>query len=97
MKIILTIFKFRNECYRQLERKKYKKKNGVICLASMFSSLIVVLKLFKKYIFCDFVLTSGRNLGLLKQFTYIHQEIVLFIMQWLTVSEILGFEVEEFC
>ena len=80
-----------------IRAEKVQEKNGVICLASMFPSRIVVLKLFKKYIFCDFVLTSGRNLGLLKQFTYIHQKIVLFIMQWLTVSKILGFEVEEFC
>ena len=51
------------------------------------------------------MLTSTRNLSLLKQFAYKHMEglvmhlqnMVLFIMLWLTVSEILGFEVEELC
>ena len=46
-----------------------------------------------------------RNLSLLKQFTYMHmkglvmhfQKMVLFIMLCLTNSEILGFEVEQFC
>ena len=33
----LSILKFRNECYKQLEWKKYM-KNGVICIVSMFSS-----------------------------------------------------------
>ena len=46
------------------------KKNGVICLVSMFPSLVMVLKLSKKCIFCNFVLTSARNLSLLKRFTY---------------------------
>ena len=53
----------------------------------------------------SFVLTSAKNLSLLKQFTNMHlkglvthfQKMVLFIMLWRTVSEILGFEVEGFC
>ena len=61
-------------------------------------------KLSKKCIFCNFVLTSARNLGWLKQFTYMHlkslimhfPKLVLFIMLWLTVSEVWVFEVEEF-
>ena len=65
---------------------------------------VMVLKLSKKCIFCNFGLTSARNLSLLKQFTYIHQKglvthfqnLMLFIMLWLTVSEILVFEVEKF-
>ena len=85
--------------------EKSRWKNGVICLVPMFPSWVMVLKLSKKVHFCNFVLTSARNLCLLKQFTYIHlkglvthfQKMVLFFMLWLTVSEILVFEVEEYC
>ena len=64
----------------------------------------MVLKLSKKGIFCNSVLTSARNLSRLKQFTYMHlkglvthfQKLVLFIMLWLTVSEVWVFEVEDF-
>ena len=56
-------------------------------------------KSLKSAFFGNFVLTSARNLSLLKQFTYIHlkglvtyfQKMVLFIMLWLTVSEISEF------
>ena len=54
--------------------------------------------------FCKFVLTSARNLSRLNQFTYMHlkglvthfQKSVLFIILWLTVSEVWAFEVEKF-
>ena len=42
--------------------EKEDEKNGVICLVSMFPFWLMVLKLSKKCIFCNFVLTSGRNL-----------------------------------
>ena len=53
--------------------------------------------------FCNFMLTSARNISLLKQFTYIHlkglvrqfQKMVLFTMLWLTVSGILGFDIKK--
>ena len=49
------------------------------------------------------MMTSVRNRSLLNQITYMHlkglithfQKMILFIMQWLTVSEILGFEVKD--
>ena len=47
-------------------------KNGIICLVSMFPSWVMVLKLSKECISCNFVLNSARNLSLLKQFTYMH-------------------------
>ena len=64
-KWILSIFNFRNEYYKHLDRKMG--------------------------IFCKFVLTSARNLSLLKQFTYMHlkglvthfQKMVLFVILWL--------------
>ena len=73
-------------------------KIWVICPVSMFSSSFVVLKLSKKVhflYFCD---------DITKQFTYRHlkvlvadfQKMVLFVL-WLIVSEIFGFEIEEFC
>ena len=55
-----------------LRSEKVDEKNGVICLVSMFPSWVMVVKLFKKVIFCNFVLTSTRNLNLFKQFTYMH-------------------------
>ena len=63
-------------------------ENGAICLVSMFLFRVMVLKLSKKDIFCDFVVTSVRNLSLLKQFTYMHpkgpvmhfHKVALFIM-----------------
>ena len=59
--------------------------------------LVMVLKLTKIVHFCKFVLTSGRNLNLLKQFIYIHlkdlmmlfQKILCFIGVWATVYKIL--------
>ena len=73
-------------------------KNEVICLVSMFSYWVMVLKL---CIFCNFVLNLARNLidNSNRQFTYMHlkgliihlQEMLLFIMLWLTVSELLEF------
>ena len=61
--------------------EKVDEKNGVICLASIFSSRVMVIKLSKKCI-------SAANLGLLKQFTYMHlkglvthfQKMILLIM-----------------
>ena len=71
-----------------------RKSRWVISLVSMFPSWVMVFKLSKK------VLTSARNLSLLKQFTYMNlkylvthfQKMVLFIVLW-----ILVFEVKEFC
>ena len=65
-KWILNIFKFRNECYKQLERKKHMKKMGS-CLVFMFPFRVMVFKLSKKVHFCNLVLTSVRNRSLLKQ------------------------------
>ena len=78
------------------------KKSVVISLISMFPSELWSLNC-QKGLFCNFVLTSARNIGLLKQFTYMHlkglimyfQKMVLFVMLWHTVLEISGFEVEE--
>ena len=102
-KWILNIFKFRNEYYKQIGKRRWK--NGVICQVSVFPIWVMVLNLTKKVHFLQFAPTSTRNLSLLKQFKYMRlkglathfQKMLLLIMLWLTVSEILMFEVEEFC
>ena len=75
-KWILTIFKYLTECFKQLQQKK-RWKNGVICLVFMFSSYVMVSILSKKYIFCNFVLTSATNLSLLKQFTCMYLKVLI--------------------
>ena len=105
MKINFEYFQTQKWILQTVRSQKVHEKNGVICLVSILPSWVMVLKLSKKCIFCNFMLTSARNLSLLKQFTYIHlkrlvthlQEMILFIRLWLPVSEILVFEVEEFC
>ena len=83
---------------------KSKWKNGVICLVSMLPSWVMVCKLSKKVhmcIFYNFVLTSARNLSLLKQFRYMHlkviitlfQKILWFIVVSATVDEILAIKI----
>ena len=52
--------------------EKVDEKNGVICVVFMFPSRVMILKLSKKVHFFNFVLTSVKNLSILKQFTYMH-------------------------
>ena len=83
---------------REFKREKVGKirwQSEVICLFSMFRSCVLVFKLSIKCIFCNSVLTSAWNLSLLKQFTCMNlkglvthfYKLVLFILLWLTVSE----------
>ena len=104
-KWILSILKFRNKYYKQLDREKVDEKNGVICLVSMFPSWIMVLKLSKKVHFLQFCADLSKKSKFIKAiFTYMHlkglvthfQKMVLFIVLWLTILEILVFEIEEF-
>ena len=78
-------------------------KNVVICLVSMFPSLVIVLKLSKEVLFFNFVLTSARNLSVLKQFTYMHlkvyitlfQKMTWFIGAWATVHVMLAIKLSK--
>ena len=80
------------------------KKMGSFVYLPCFHYNLWSLKFLKKCIFCNIVLTSARNLSLLKQFIYMHlkglvthfQKMVLFILLWFTVLKILVFEVENF-
>ena len=73
-------------------------KNGVICLVSMFISWVMVLKLSRKGIFCNFVLISAKTLSLWRQFAYMHlkvlialfQKMICFLGVWTTVHEVLA-------
>ena len=88
MKTNFEYFQIQKWILQSVKPEKVDKKNGVICLVSMFPSRVMVLKLSKKMHFWNFLLTSVRNLSLLKQFTYMHlkslvthfQKMVLFIM-----------------
>ena len=83
--------------------EKLDEKSGVICVVSIFPSWLMILKLSEKVHFLNFVLTSAKNLSILKQFTYMHlkdlvthfQKMLLFTMLWLNVLKILVFEIEE--
>ena len=84
--------------------KKVDEKNRVSYLVSMFPSYIMVLKLPKKVHFMQLCADLSKKSNSIKA-VYIYasegshyalSEMVLFIMLWLTVSEI-GFEVKEFC
>ena len=46
----------------------------------------MVLKLSKKCIFCNLVLTSARNLSVLKQSTYMNQNVFITVSQKMTCS-----------
>ena len=59
-------------------------KNMGLCVVSMFSSWVVVHKLSKMCTFCNFVLTSARNLSLLKQFTYMNRKVFIAVFQKMT-------------
>ena len=54
MKMNFDISKYKNECYKQLERKKLDEKNGFFCLVSIFPSRVMVLKLSEKVHFLQF-------------------------------------------
>ena len=84
-KSILTIFKYKNECY-SYSGKSWWKKNRVICLVSMFPSWVMVCKLSKKCIFYNSVLTSARKLSLLKQFRWKHLTIIEYLVSALERS-----------
>ena len=106
MKINFEYFQIQKWILQTVRSEKVDEKNGVICLVSMFPSWVMVLKLSKKVHFLQFCADLRKKSKSVKaQFTYMHlkslvthfQKMVLFIMLWLTVLEILVFEIEEFC
>ena len=61
---------------------------NLVSLTNLFEMLnprlVIVLKLSKKCIFCNFVLTSARNLSVLKQFTYMDLKVFIIVSQKMT-------------
>ena len=104
-KLIFKYFQVQKWMLQTIRAVKVFEKYGVISLVSMFSFWVMVFELSKKIQFLQICADLARNLSLLKQFIFMHlkglvthfQKRVLFIMPWLSVLEILGFEVEEFC
>ena len=73
---------------------KVDEKNVVICLVSMIPSWVMVLKLSKNVHVCQFCADFSKKYKSIKAI-YIHlkglvkhfEEMILFIMLWLTISE----------
>ena len=92
------IFEYKIEWYI-VRAKEVDKKWGIPCVLPELWSLNCP----KKRTFCNFVLTSARNLSLLKHFTYMHlkaliplfQKTISLIGVWATVHEILAINVSK--
>ena len=95
MKMNFEYFQIQKWILQTVRLEKVDEKNGVIFLVSMFPSWVMVLKLSKKSIFCNFVLTSARNPSLLKKFTYMDLKglvmhfqkmvLIMIIVLWITI------------
>ena len=101
---IFDIFQIQKWISQIVRAQKIDDKNGVICLVSLFPSLVKVLKLPKIVHFFQICADLSRNLNLLKQFIYIHlkdlmlfQKTVFFIGDWAAVHEILRNKVSKKC
>ena len=99
-KWILTIFKYKNECYKQSAKSEWRKWGHLSSFQASFLSYGICPK---KNIFYNCVLTSARNVSLLKQFTYMHLNVLITLFQkmiWFigvraTVNEILTIEMSK--
>ena len=105
MKMNFEYFQIQKWVLQRVRSEKVDEKMGPFLSFPCTLPELRSLNCLNKYIFCKFMLTSAKNLGLLKHFTYMHleglvthfQKMILFIMLWLTVLGILVFENEEFC
>ena len=108
MKMNFEYFQNQKWILQTVRSEKVDEKNEVICLVFMFPPWVMVLKLSKKMDFLKFcadlckksksaktiyIYASDRSRYALSGIHFV----VLFIMLWLTVSEILVFQVEKFC
>ena len=64
--------------------EKVDEKMGLFVQFPYFLPELWSLNCPKKCIFCNFVLTSARNLSLLKQFTYMHLKVLITVFQKMT-------------
>ena len=95
---MLSIFKFRNKCYKQLVRAgKVEEKNGVICLVSISLPKLWSLNCLKINIFFAILSSPQQEIEVYKSNLhnmYLNDLVTLFqkmllFMLWLTVLEIL--------
>ena len=97
----LSIFKYKNECCKQLMQKK-KKKKGVIRLVSMSPSWVMVLELPKKVHFYQFCTDLSKKHKFVKVICihasessdYTFSENVIWEV-WVTVHEILLIKIQK--
>ena len=91
---------------RTVWMEKVDKENGVICLVSMLPSWVMILKLSTKVHILQFCANLRKKSESIKVICIYASErscyallenSILFVMLWLTVLEILGFEIEGFC
>ena len=106
MKMNFEYFQIQKWILKTGRLEKVGQENGVICLVSMLLSWVIFFKLSKKVHFLQFCADLSKKSKFIKAiFTYMHlkglvthfQKMVLFVVLWLTIFEILVFEVEEFC
>ena len=103
MKINFDYFQIQKIVLQTVRAEKSRWKNEAICLTSMFPSKGVVLNCPKKFIFCNFVLFSAKNLSLLKQLVYMHLKVLItlflkmiwFIGVWANVHELLAIKISK--
>ena len=81
MKMNFGNFQIQKRVSQTVRAQKVDEKYRVICLNSIFLSWVMVLKLLKIVEFCKFLLTSARNLNILKQFIFIHLKDLIMLFQ----------------
>ena len=106
MKMSFEYFQFQKSILQTAVRsEKVDDVIGVICLVSTFPSWVIVLKLSEKVHFLQFCADHSQKFTSIKgiyiyaseRSRYALSENGSVYMLWLTVSEILVFEVEKFC
>ena len=98
-KWILTIFKYKNEYYKQSRKSRWK--NEVICLVFKFPSWVLVLNLSRKVHFLQFCADFSKKPKSVKEIYIFHpkvlttffQKIIWFIGTWSTLYEILAIKI----
>ena len=103
MKLNFDYFQKQKWVLQTVRALKVDEKNGVICLVSMFPSLVMVLKMLKIDQILHFYADVSKNSGQLVQFSLLQlkdllllfPKMVWFIGFWATVKVILAGDVEE--
>ena len=100
-KWILTIFKYKNEYYKQSRKSRWK--NEVICLVFKFPSWVMALNLSRKVHFLQFCADFSKKpksvkaiyIFHLKVLTTLFQKMIWFIGVWTTLYTTLAIEISK--